>query len=413
MLGLAHLLLVAAAAAPPGGVVTLPAVGVGEAPPATVLRKLGELLSDSLRRAGVPEPAPQADPGQPMVEAGRAHYFDLKFAEALGSAQAALAHYQAHPEHLGDGARFLDAHLFAALALMELGREQEAQQQLSAALILRPQLHLLESEFSPTALSALERARDQTAKWARAPLTVSSSPAFARLQLDGSPAGETPLTLPSLAVGRHFLRLTKDGHLAHHQWVEVKPPGSSAEVTLIPSPVEALRQELFGAVARGEGSRVESLARRLAAESGMEAVVLLAATQGPERFLVSAARVPAEGPAGRACTTLSLDLVDAVMALDAVARVLAAGGAEGPLVVGQPPPEGALDFQQHYLGLRPPPAKLVLPLASPPPPLPAYRSGWFWAAAGVAAAVAGVGAYLLARPSPPAPGVLLIVSLPE
>ena len=400
------------AAAQPSGVATLPAVGVGEPPvEAGVLKKISELVDDALRRAQLPEPGVKVDPGQALVEKARAAYYELKFKDTVTAAEAAIAQYEKEPLDLNDGQRFIAAHTYAAMAELELGNEKAVQQHFAAALTVRPDLHLLETDFSPVSIAALERARDQniTGK-SKGSIVVTTSPAFAKLRVDGVQVGETPLTFNGLLLGRHFVSVSKEGHSPQAAWVDVKASGpAQLTFTLVEAPAEQLRKRVAARVAEGSRDAVEIEAQQLAAALDAQAVLLLAVSAVGSRLTVSAAWVPSQGEAVRAWTTVAPDSFDAPAALEALVASLRGQGGDASLP-GAEPAKGP-DYKVAWLGLKPPPPKILAPL--PPPPTPVYKKPWLWVAVGAVVAGGAVTAVVLAtRPAPPPPGVAISIQLP-
>jgi hypothetical protein len=403
--------------AAPSGVATVPAVSVGEPPvDASVLKKISELTDDALRRAQVPEPSVRLDPGQALVEKARTAYYELKFKQAVADAEAAIAHYEQEPLDLGDGQRFIAAHTYAAMAELELGNEKAVQRHFAAALTVRPDLHLLETDFSPVSIAALERARDQniTGK-PKGSVTVTTSPAFAKLRVDGVNVGETPLTFNNLLVGRHFVSVSKEGHAPQAAWVDVTANRTAQlTFTLAEAPAEQLRRGLAARIAAGAKNEVEGDARKLAAALDAQAVLLLAVSAPGSRLLVSAAWVPAEGDSTRAWTTVSADLFDAPAAIEALIAGLQAKGGEVTLPDAKAVKVAPPDYGVAWLGLKPPPPKiLAAPPPAAPPPTPLYKRPWLWVAVGAVAVAGGATAiYFATRPPPAPPGVQIMIQLP-
>jgi hypothetical protein len=403
--------------AAPSGVATVPAVSVGEPPvDASVLKKISELSDDALRRARVPEPSVRLDPGQALVEKARTAYYELKFKQAVTDAEAAIAHYEQEPLDLGDGQRFIAAHTYAAMAELELGNERAVQRHFAAALTVRPDLHLLETDFSPVSIAALERARDQniTGK-PKGSVTVTTSPAFAKLRVDGVNVGETPLTFNNLLVGRHFVSVSKEGHAPQAAWVDVTANGTAQlTFTLAEAPAEQLRRGLAARIAAGAKNEVEGDARKLAAALDAQAVLLLAVSAPGPRLLVSAAWVPADGESTRAWTTLSADLFDAPAAIEALIAGLQAKGGEVTLPDAKAVKVAPPDYGVAWLGLKPPPPKILAPPPpAAPPPTPLYKKPWLWVAVGAVAVAGGATAiYFGTRPPPAPPGVQIMIQLP-
>ena len=66
-------------------------------------------------------------------------------------------------------------------------------------------------------------------------MLVRSSPAGARVELDSKDVGVTPLTLRSLSIGKHALRVTQDGYLPEDRQVIITAaqPAQSLIVELV------------------------------------------------------------------------------------------------------------------------------------------------------------------------------------
>jgi len=87
-------------------------------------------------------------------------------------------------------------------------------------------------------------------------LLVESVPAFASVYIDGRLAGETPLTLTTVAAGEHRVRMTRLGYLENSRVVTVKP-GERATVRARltnPSPQASNAAALKIVVVEGEGA---------------------------------------------------------------------------------------------------------------------------------------------------------------
>src|SRR6185436_15590098 len=87
-------------------------------------------------------------------------------------------------------------------------------------------------------------------------LLVESEPAGASVYVDGRLAGETPLTLPSIAAGVHRVRVVRLGYLENSRLVTVK---SGTRATLRaqltdPAPQTARGAALKIVVVEGEGA---------------------------------------------------------------------------------------------------------------------------------------------------------------
>ncbi len=410
------LTLGAGAVAPPRDVSFVPVVGVGEpAPSAPLLKKLTELSEAAVHRAGGTEKQKPIDSGVELVQAARKHYFELDFKGALAAATSAVSHYLNNPGALSEADGLLTAHIYAALAQLKLGDRAAVKEHFAAVVTMHPDHHLPDSEFPPTAIAAFEQARDEIlARRPKGTLTVSSSPAFARVRVDGRAMGESPLTVGGLLVGSHWVELSKDGVLDQSAWADVTESGGRLAVSLTPDPVGPLRERLAARIAAGAGSEVTELARSLAVAANVPAVYLVAAAREGQRFVVTSAWIPFEGRPGRAFTTLSEDLIDAPFALEQLAR-MAMSGVQAPVGVGTPPPPGFLDFERHFLGMKPPPPKPLEALkpTPEPEPTPLLQRPVTWVVAAGIVLAAGGATYFATRPTELPPHVRVTLELPQ
>ena len=87
-------------------------------------------------------------------------------------------------------------------------------------------------------------------------LLVESDPAGASVYVDGRLAGETPLTLPSIAAGEHRVRIVRLGYLENSQIVKVRPTERATLRARLtdPAPQTAKATALKIVVLEGEGA---------------------------------------------------------------------------------------------------------------------------------------------------------------
>jgi hypothetical protein len=403
----------------------MPAVAVGaNAPDLVVLQKLTELIERSVRQQGIATERPaEPDPFAALVERARQRYFELDFPAAAAMATQAIELYRSQPTALGSGEGLVTAHLVAALASIELGADDIATSHFVAVQTLRPEQALSRSEYSPGVVAAFEKVRESRGVTAgNGPLSISSSPAFATVRLDGRPVGATPLTLAAVPPGEHFIEVARDRYVTQVFWQTVTKDGAEVALTLKESPEALLRQQVARGVSEASPDVVVA-AGELAAVLGVDAVLLLAvgepdrpgipaqSTEAAAQYLVSAARISRDAGTARAYVGIDRDLLSAPRQVTAlVAHLLSAESDTAPAAIGLPAPRRP-DYAHAFLGLAPPPLEITTSLQ----PEPLWLQGWVWTIAGaviVCAATAGTIIYLKTR-SAPSPGVRVTVQLPQ
>lgn len=125
--------------------------------------------------------------------------------------------------------------LLGALNELALGNQQAARVALRQAVILRPERTSLDpAEFAPDVRAEYELVRNDLRREAPRPLATESEPSGAELDLDGRPAGLTPMSV-RLHHGRHYLVFQSPGHLAAPRIIDVEgEPMSVLRVNLDP-----------------------------------------------------------------------------------------------------------------------------------------------------------------------------------
>jgi hypothetical protein len=128
-------------------------------------------------------------------------------------------------------------------------------------------------------------------------LIVTSEPSGARVLLDGTEIGQTPLTEPFLHYGTRRLTFYLDGYLTHSEVIEMRPPWYGY------FPLDLFSEVLVPFGWRDEHRRHAVLERGSASidEPDLESVLLRAEslrTAGPEGPRQDALRAPAAPPPG-------------------------------------------------------------------------------------------------------------------
>jgi len=176
------------------------------------------------------EPAKQSDPRQTgpsmasieqRIVRARRLYRDLAFEASLEELGRAQAELEARLDVDDTYQALYDAVLLQALDELALGNQQAARDALRQAVILRPERTSLDpAEFAPDVRAEYELVRGGLGREAPRPLTTESKPAGAELELNGRPAGRTPMSV-RLHDGRHYLVFRSPGHVVMPRIIDV------------------------------------------------------------------------------------------------------------------------------------------------------------------------------------------------
>ncbi|MBT8453060.1 MAG: PEGA domain-containing protein [Deltaproteobacteria bacterium] len=199
--------------------------GQGEAPDALSSNETtGGELSQGAAQPIQPEAA-DAAPSQASIErrihVARRLYRDLAFQASLDELRRAQKELEVRLDAQSTYPSLDDLVLMRALDELALGNQQAARAALRQAVILRPErISLDPAEFAPGVRAEYERVRDELRREAPLPLATESRPEGAELELDGRPAGLTPMSV-RLHDGRHYLVFRSPGYLAAPRIIDV------------------------------------------------------------------------------------------------------------------------------------------------------------------------------------------------
>jgi TolB-like protein len=224
-------LSVASAEAPRGpSVVVVPFQPAESEISSLMLDRVTALVVDELRRGGqlaIAEPgavppsgvvvAPPVA-GQALKEAerlygeGRARVQKQEFDEAVQLLASSLKKIEENLAEVSDYGLLADIHLWLGIAQFRAGNEAEGTAALTRALVLRPALQLDPERYPPLFRRIVEEARTRVQSGPKGRLRVDSTPPGCEVLLNGVVRGRTPVEIPDLPAGRHYLRISCAGY---------------------------------------------------------------------------------------------------------------------------------------------------------------------------------------------------------
>lgn len=183
----------------------------------------GELPKDD--KPAIESDSTKTEPSMASIEQrilrARRLYRDLAFQPSLDELSRAQEELEARLDAENTYRALDDAVLLRALDELALGNQQAARDALRQAVILRPERTSLEpAEFSPDVRAEYELVRDGLRREAPLPLATESEPSSAELELNGRPAGLTPMSV-RLHDGRHYLVFRSPGRIAAPRIIDV------------------------------------------------------------------------------------------------------------------------------------------------------------------------------------------------
>ncbi len=197
---------------------------------------------------------------------------DLEDAER--KLRATLKEFGKAAAALTDCGNLCDTAAMYASVLHARGDVEEAKIALLDLLALGPTYELDRKRYTQDFISF--RAKVATGRTAqlRGNVNVKSRPSGARVYLDGEFQGYTPLTLQTLPVGKHLLRVERPGCKRFGKIVEVTPEDVEESIELKPTPAykayDALLDKLALEVAKDKGGpTMASIAKTLSLDRAL------------------------------------------------------------------------------------------------------------------------------------------------
>jgi hypothetical protein len=202
---------------------------------------------------------PPGPSSREIVEAARTSYTAMEFDAALTAARQAVVALEERATSRADFARLADAWLLRGMAELALGDRNKAMAAFRQAVIILPARELQEGQYPPPVRALYAEVRSTIQNEEPASLTVTPTPAHARLFLDGVEVGVGPTTLRGTA-GRHQLRLEALGSSTRRLMVELEATGAAPIAIEMPraEQEEAMRQlhDLDAEVDAGRAQRL-------------------------------------------------------------------------------------------------------------------------------------------------------------
>lgn len=176
--------------------------------------------------------------------------------------------------------QLIDAYMLAAVARCRLNRRRECEEVMARIVVFREGYEYDSTRFPEEFAEVFTRVRDSTLSAARATLEVVTEPAGAEIYVDGRSYGPSPVVVPDLLVGDHYITIK---HIAYEKAIvraTVERGGSTASYALAPNERSRLvaSPEALAAI-RGElgeeraGSSIRSLGNTLGAAQVVVGVV--------------------------------------------------------------------------------------------------------------------------------------------
>ncbi len=174
----------------------------------------------------------------------------------------------------------LRGYAMLAASHLLLGQDKRAREHLEELLTLDPKYELDQAIYNPQMLAVVEAVRAEVTARPRRDLLVQSEPPGAIVVVDGRLAGVTPVTVPGLLPGDHYVFVNLPRHQSEGRSVAIGATAASLSVTLEPAKKPNDTDALISTVVQSAGSAVTTAVQKLAQVYRADEVILLSSESG-------------------------------------------------------------------------------------------------------------------------------------
>ena len=173
--------------------------------------------------------------GSKGLEESLAAYEAKEYEDAERKLRATLKELHLAVGAMSTCAELCDATALYAAVLHQRGDIEEAKLHLVDLMALSPTFEMNPKRYGRDFIALRAQVATGRSAVLRGSATVKSRPSGARVYVDGEFPGYTPMTLPTMQVGKHMLRLDRPGFRQHGQLIDVTPDDSEVVAELNPT----------------------------------------------------------------------------------------------------------------------------------------------------------------------------------
>ncbi len=211
--------------------------------------------------------------GRAALERGKVALDALELAPALEALSEAVVSFEQAAPAMTNASPLVEAHLYEGAAWALQGDQKNAKKSFERALVVDPQAELPAGSFPAQVEKVWAEVKVKAQQGGVGTLTVYATPAAAEVWVDGRFRGAAPVVLDDMAVGRHVVRVWREGYSGFGTVTEVKKSvEASVQATLRPTTRFPQYDELAARLSGGANTAAD-LAQLLKVDQLFSAVV--------------------------------------------------------------------------------------------------------------------------------------------
>jgi tetratricopeptide (TPR) repeat protein len=234
-------------------------------------------LEAVLESGGVSTAAQRRRRADAAFARGRSAYEAFELGPALEAFAEAVVSYEQAIAVMDGLEPLLAALKYQGAAFALLGDQKGARASFERALGIDPGFSVAGAGFPDEVTGLIAEASAKVERGESGGLTLYAAPPAAEVWIDGRFRGSAPLSVDNLPVGRHYVRVVKDGYLSFGQPVEITRRGEqTVQATLRPTARFAELDDLLARIKGGSEQAPSLLAGMLKVDQLLYTVVEVA-----------------------------------------------------------------------------------------------------------------------------------------
>ncbi len=150
-----------------------------------------------------------------LVDKAQGAYETLEFDPAVDFLKSAVTKYQKHAAYVEDPKKVADALMLLAAVRILRGEQKAGAERIAEAVAILPSVEPDPRIFNPSMRQVFQKVADSVQSKGKGKASVTSSPSYAEIFIDGVFRGVTPMEVDGLTDGEHYLRLVRQGYKAN------------------------------------------------------------------------------------------------------------------------------------------------------------------------------------------------------
>ncbi len=169
------------------------------------------------------------------LQLGKSSFTARRYDEAERTLRATIGQYQKAAPALSGCSRLCEAVALNAAAMLAMGDAEEAKIGIVDLLSLNSSFAFDDALYSPQFRALQARVASSLSAQLRGSLSIKTLPAGARVLIDGEFRGYSPVTLQTLPIGKHIVKIERAGFVQTGLLVDLGPSEQQLKYELVPT----------------------------------------------------------------------------------------------------------------------------------------------------------------------------------